>query len=74
MANAVEIIKASEVAAEVKKQFGHTVSVNQIYMIKTKQSTKRRPKEVRKAGSPSASHKLSSAAMWWTQSTWPSSS
>src|SRR5689334_10531705 len=28
--------KASEVAAAVKKEFGHTISPNQIYMIKTK--------------------------------------
>jgi len=56
--------KASEVAAEVKKQFGHTVSVNQIYMIKTKQSMKRRPKSARQAGSGNGSSKLSSAALW----------
>ena len=56
--------KASEVAAEVKKQFGHTVSVNQIYMLKTKQSMKRRPKSARKAGSPSGNGRLSSAALW----------
>ena len=28
--------KASEVAAVVKKEFGHTINPNQIYMIKTK--------------------------------------
>lgn len=56
--------KASEVAAEVKKQFGHTVSVNQIYMLKTKQSMKRRPKATRQAGSANGSGKLSSAALW----------
>jgi hypothetical protein len=56
--------KASEVAAEVRKQFGHTVSVNQIYMIKTKQSMKRRPKGARKPGSPAGNGKLSSAALW----------
>ena len=32
--------KAAQVAEEVKKQFGHTVSVNQIYMIKTKKNMK----------------------------------
>src|SRR4051812_44052620 len=56
--------KASEVAAEVKKQFGHTVSVNQIYMIKTKQSMAKQPKATRKARSAAGSGKLSSAALW----------
>ena len=56
--------KASEVAAEVKKQFGHTVSVNQIYMIKTKLSVPNRTKAARKAGSLSSNGTLSSAAMW----------
>ena len=28
--------KGAEIAAEVKKQFGHTVGVNRIYMVKTK--------------------------------------
>jgi hypothetical protein len=28
--------KASEVAAVVKKEYGHTINANQIYMIKTK--------------------------------------
>jgi len=28
--------KASEVAAAVKKEYGHTINANQIYMIKTK--------------------------------------
>src|SRR3954467_3608435 len=56
--------KASEVAAEVKKQFGHTVSVNQIYMLKTKQTMKRRAKAARQAGSANGAGKLSSAALW----------
>jgi hypothetical protein len=56
--------KASEVAAEVKKQFGHTVSVNQIYMIKTKLSMAKRSRAERKAGAARAAGKLSSAAMW----------
>ena len=56
--------KASEVAAEVKKQFGHTVSVNQIYMMKTKSSMATRSKAERKAAAATRSGKLSSAALW----------
>jgi hypothetical protein len=56
--------KASEVAAEVKKQFGHTVSVNQIYMIKTKKSMISRTKAERKAAAATSNGKLSSAALW----------
>ncbi len=56
--------KATEVAAEVKKQFGHTVGSNQIYMIKTKLSMGKRSKAGRKPGSSRANGKLSSAAMW----------
>lgn len=56
--------KASEVAAEVKKQFGHAVSVNQIYMIKTKSSIAKRTKAERKSASASRNGKLSSAALW----------
>ena len=40
--------KGSEIADEVKKQFGHTVSVNQIYMLKTKANMRRRSKSVQK--------------------------
>ena len=56
--------KGSEIAAEVKKQFGHKVSVNQIYMIKTKLNIAKQPKAGRKASASSASGKLSSALMW----------
>jgi len=56
--------KASEVAAEVKKQFGHAVSVNQIYMIKTKKSMIQRTQAERKAAAASSNGKLSSAALW----------
>jgi hypothetical protein len=56
--------KASEVAAEVKKQFGHTVGSNQIYMIKTKLNMSKQTKAVRRASSRSANGKLSSAVMW----------
>jgi len=56
--------KASEVAAEVKKQFGHVVGSNQIYMIKTKLNMSRQTKAVRRASATSAKGKLSSAVMW----------
>jgi DNA-binding protein len=56
--------KATEVAAEVKKQFGHSVSVNQIYMMKTKSSMAQRSKAERKAAAAARSGKLSSAALW----------
>jgi len=56
--------KAAEVAAEVKKQFGHTVGSNQIYMIKTKLNMSKQTKAVRRASSTSAKGKLTSAVMW----------
>ena len=56
--------KASEVAAEVKKQFGHTVGSNQIYMIKTKANMRRRPHSVRRVATADRKGKLSSAVMW----------
>ena|SRR5436305_1061950 len=56
--------KATEIAAEVKKQFGHTVSVNQIYMMKTKSSMATRSKAERRAAAATRSGKLSSAALW----------
>jgi hypothetical protein len=56
--------KATEVAAEVKKQFGHAVSVNQIYMIKTKSSMKKRAKSERKSAAATSNGRLSSAALW----------
>ena len=56
--------KATEVAAEVKKQFGHSVSVNQIYMIKTKAGMAKRPQAVRRAAAASRSGKLTSAVLW----------
>jgi hypothetical protein len=56
--------KATEVAAEVKKQFGHKVSVNQIYMIKTKSSMKKRAKSERQSAAAASSGRLSSASLW----------
>jgi hypothetical protein len=56
--------KAKEVADEVKKQFGHSVGINQVYMIKTKANMRRRPKAVRQAAATAGNGKLSSAVMW----------
>src|SRR5690242_14676354 len=55
--------KASEVAAAVKKEFGHEINKNQIYMIKTKanMASDGRPKKTggEKNGTP-----LTSPALW----------
>ena len=58
--------KGAEIAAEVKKQFGHTVSVNQIYMTKTKVGMRKHAKADKKAGRPSTpeANQLSSPAAW----------
>ena len=55
--------KAAEVAAGVKKEYGHTINPNQIYMIKTKanMASDGRP---RKAKSAKSDTPLVSAAMW----------
>jgi len=47
--------KAAEVAGAVKKEYGHTVSVNMIYMIKTKgnmAATRKATKKPSSNGSP----------------------
>jgi hypothetical protein len=56
--------KATEIAAEVKKQFGHTVGSNQIYMIKTKANMAQRPKSVQRVATADRSGKLNSPALW----------
>jgi hypothetical protein len=55
--------KASEVAAVVKKEFGHTINPNQIYMIKTKanMASDGRP---RKSSSARNDTPMTSAALW----------
>ena len=55
--------KASEVAAAVKKEYGHTVDPNRIYMVKTKanMASDGRP---RPAAGAKNSATLSSAALW----------
>jgi hypothetical protein len=55
--------KASEIAETVKKEFGHTINTNQIYMIKTKanMASDGRPK---KAGTANNDTPLNSPALW----------
>jgi hypothetical protein len=60
--------KASEVAEEVKKQFGHSVSVNQIYMIKTKKNIKAARGNVeRRQVASSANGAVPSGAAAWVE-------
>jgi hypothetical protein len=57
--------KGSEIAEAVKSQFGHTVSVNQIYMIKTKSNMKANRKAAgRSAASANGDGAPSGAAAW----------
>jgi len=55
--------KASDVAAAVKKEFGHDVNQNMIYMVKTKtnMASDGRPRKTK--GSKSSSP-MTSAALW----------
>ncbi len=55
--------KAKDVAAAVKKEFGHSVGPNMIYMVKTKtnMASDGRPKRRKSAGS---STPMTSAALW----------
>jgi hypothetical protein len=55
--------KASEIATEVKKSFGHDVSVNMVYMVKTKanMASDGRPKKRKGAASDSP---MTSPALW----------
>jgi hypothetical protein len=55
--------KAKEVASTVKKEFGHDVSSNMIYMVKTKtnMASDGRPKRPKSAGS---GNPMTSAALW----------
>ena len=56
--------KAAEVATEVQKQFGHTVSLPQIYMIKTKLNIRAKPKAERQQSARESSGRLTSTAEW----------
>ncbi|MCE9557196.1 MAG: hypothetical protein K8T91_27930 [Planctomycetes bacterium] len=55
--------KATEVAAVVKKDYGHNVSQNMVYMVKTKtnMAADGRPKRTKSSKSDSP---ITSAAMW----------
>ena len=55
--------KASEIAAAVKKEYGHTINPNQIYMIKTKvnMASDGRP---RKSSASTNDTPLTSPALW----------
>jgi hypothetical protein len=55
--------KAKEVAGAVKKEFGHEVSANMIYMVKTKSNMAHdgRPRKPKSAGNGSP---MTSAALW----------
>jgi hypothetical protein len=55
--------KASEVATVVKKEYGHTINPNQIYMIKTKanMASDGRPRKTKASKSDTP---LTSAALW----------
>jgi hypothetical protein len=58
--------KASEVAAGVKKEFGHDVKQNMVYMVKTKvnMASDGRPRRRRRNGGRDSDAALSSAAQW----------
>jgi hypothetical protein len=55
--------KASEVVAAVKKEYGHTVAANRVYMLKTKSNmaSDGRP---RKASAKNNGTPMTSAALW----------
>lgn len=55
--------KAKEVASAVKKEFGHDIGANMVYMVKTKQNMAGdgRPKQPKSAGNGSP---MTSAALW----------
>jgi len=55
--------KASEVVAAVKKEYGHEVSVNMVYMVKTKKNMASDGRAKRKPGALKETT-LSSATQW----------
>ena len=58
--------KASEVVALVKKEFGHDVKQNMVYMVKTKanMASDGRPRGRRRTAGNNGATTLSSAAQW----------
>jgi hypothetical protein len=55
--------KASEIAEAVKKQFGHSVGTNMVYMVKTK-SNMAADGRPRRRKSEGRGNPLASAALW----------
>lgn len=57
--------KASEIAESVKKEYGHTVPMAMVYMIKAKGNMAKSRKRRKRAGkAPTASSPMNSAATW----------
>ena len=58
--------KASEVVAAVKREFGHDVKQNMVYMVKTKvnMASDGRPRKAKRAVSSNGVATLSSASQW----------
>ena len=58
--------KASEVAAAVKREFGHDVKQNMVYMVKTKvnMAADGRPRKAKRSTSSNGAATLSSASQW----------
>jgi hypothetical protein len=55
--------KAADVIAAVKKEYGHTVNANRVYMVKTK-SNMASDGRVRKAEAKNNGTPMTSAALW----------
>lgn len=58
--------KASEIVAAVKRDFGHDVKQNMVYMVKTKanMAADGRPRKAKRAASSNGNTTLSSAGQW----------
>ena len=58
--------KASEVVSVVKREFGHDVKQNMVYMVKTKMNmaSDGRPRKVKRAVRSNGTVTLSSASQW----------
>ena len=57
--------KAAEIAAAVKKEYGHDVPQSMVYMVKTKSNMAKTSERRKQAGkAPSAASPMNSAATW----------
>lgn len=56
-------VKAAEIVSAVKKEYGHTVNQNRVYMVKTK-ANMASDGRVRATKSQKSSTPMTSAAMW----------